>query len=132
MIDIGSKIKELRVSQKMTQNEFAERLGVTKSSISSYENGSRLPSYDILIKISRIFKVSTDYLLGCIDNKSQTVNVSGLTEKQIVSIRSSIDAYRAFNAIREQVPQDVQKLLDGIIETIEMGTWDSKLMTHKE
>ena len=129
MIDIGSKIKELRVSQKMTQNEFAERLGVTKSSISSYENGSRLPSYDILIKISRIFKVSTDYLLGCIDNKSQTVNVSGLTEKQIVSIRSSIDAYRAFNAIREQVPQDVQKLLDEIIET---GTWDGKLMTHKE
>ena len=81
MVDVGSKIKELRVSQKMTQSEFAERLGVTKSSISSYENGSRLPSYDILIKISRIFKVSTDYLLGCVDDKSQTVNVSGLTEK---------------------------------------------------
>lgn len=129
MVDVGSKIKELRVSQKMTQSEFAERLGVTKSSISSYENGSRLPSYDILIKISRIFKVSTDYLLGCADDKSQTVNVSGLTEKQIVSIRSSIDTYRAFNAIREQVPQDVQKLLDGFIET---GTWDGKPATLKE
>lgn len=129
MVDVGSKIKELRISQKMTQSEFAERLGVTKSSISSYENGSRLPSYDILIKISRIFKVSTDYLLGCADDKFQTVNVSGLTEKQIVSIKSSIDTYRAFNAIRDQVPQNVQKLLD---EFVELGTLDGKPVTFKE
>ena len=44
MVDIGNKIKELRTEQKMTQSDLAERLGVTKSSISSYENGSRLPS----------------------------------------------------------------------------------------
>lgn len=56
MVDIGNKIKELRTEQKMTQSDLAERLGVTKSSISSYENGSRLPSYDILLKIARIFK----------------------------------------------------------------------------
>jgi transcriptional regulator with XRE-family HTH domain len=62
MVDIGNKIKELRTEQKMTQSDLAERLGVTKSSISSYENGSRLPSYDILLKIARIFKVSTDIL----------------------------------------------------------------------
>lgn len=40
MVDIGNKIKELRTEQKMTQSDLAERLGVTKSSISSYENGS--------------------------------------------------------------------------------------------
>ena len=96
---------------------------MTKSAISSYENGSRLPSYDILIKISRIFKVSTDYLLGCVDEKSQTVNVSGLSDKQIDSIKSSINTFRAFNAVREQVPPDLQKLLD---EFIEMGTWNGK------
>ena len=123
MVDVGSRIKELRVSQKITQNDFASRLGVTKSAISSYENGSRLPSYDILIKISRIFKVSTDYLLGCVDEKSQTVNVSGLSDKQIDSIKSSINTFRAFNAVREQVPPDLQKLLD---ELIEMGTWNGK------
>lgn len=123
MVDVGSRIKELRVSQKITQNNFASRLGVTKSAISSYENGSRLPSYDILIKISRIFKVSTDYLLGCVDEKSQTVNVSGLSDKQIDSIKSSINTFRAFNAVREQVPPDLQKLLD---EFIEMGTWNGK------
>lgn len=129
MVDVGSRIKELRVSQKITQNDFASRLGVTKSAISSYENGSRLPSYDILIKISRIFKVSTDYLLGCVDEKSQTVNVSGLSDKQIDSIKSSINTFRAFNAVREQVPPDLQKLLD---EFIEMGTWNGEPVTLEE
>ena len=129
MVDVGSRIKELRVSQKITQNDFASRLGVTKSAISSYENGSRLPSYDILIMISRIFKVSTDYLLGCVDEKSQTVNVSGLSDKQIDSIKSSINTFRAFNAVREQVPPDLQKLLD---EFIEMGTWNGKPVILEE
>ena len=129
MVDVGSRIKELRVSQKITQNDFASRLGVTKSAISSYENGSRLPSYDILIKISRIFKVSTDYLLGCVDEKSQTVNVSGLSDKQIDSIKSSINTFRAFNAVREQVPPDLQKLLDEFVET---GTWNGEPVTLEE
>ena len=129
MVDVGSRIKELRASQKITQNDFASRLGVTKSAISSYENGSRLPSYDILIKISRIFKVSTDYLLGCVDEKSQTVNVSGLSDKQIASIKSSIDTFRAFNAVREQVSPDLQKLLDEFVET---GTWNGEPVTLEE
>ena len=129
MVDVSSRIKELRTSQKITQNDFASRLGVTKSAISSYENGSRLPSYDILIKISRIFKVSTDYLLGCVDEKSQTVNVSGLSDKQIASIKSSIDAFRAFNTVREQASPDLQKLLD---EFVEMGTWNGEPVTLKE
>ena len=129
MVDVGNKIKELRVAQKLTQNEFATRLGVTKSAISSYENGSRLPSYDILIKISHIFKASTDYLLGCVDEKSQTVNVSGLTDKQIASIKSSIDTYRTFNVIRGQLPHDMQKRLD---EFVEMGIWDGGSVTLEE
>ena len=77
MVDIGNKIKELRTEQKMTQSDLAERLGVTKSSISSYENGSRLPSYDILLKIVRIFIVSTDILLGHGDKNEMNLNVSG-------------------------------------------------------
>ena len=75
MVTIGLKIKELRTERHMTQIEFAERLGVTKSAISSYENGSRLPSYDILLKMARIFKVSTDTLLGNADENAITLDI---------------------------------------------------------
>ena len=51
MVDVGNRIKELRMSQKITQSEFAIRLGVTKSAISSYENGSRLFYQNVLHQI---------------------------------------------------------------------------------
>lgn len=125
-VDVGNRIRELRKSYKITQNEFANRLGVTKSAISSYENGSRLPSYDILIKISLIFKVSTDYLLGRIDKKTQTISISGLTDKQIESIKCIVNIYRTFNTLRDRLPESEQQLID---EFIEMGTWSESPTT---
>lgn len=59
----GERLKELRMSQHMTQQELANRLGVAKSIVSYYESGERFPSYDILVRIARIFRVTTDYLL---------------------------------------------------------------------
>lgn len=129
MVDVGNRIKELRMSQKITQSEFAMRLGVTKSAISSYENGSRLPSYDILIKISRIFKVSTDYLLGCVDEKAQTVSVSGLTESQIAAVKSSIRTFRAYNVVQKQIPPEMQQFLG---EFVEAGTWNGEAVSTDE
>lgn len=63
MVLLGDKIKTLRVSRNMTQSELAKKLSVTKSTISSYENDSRLPSYEVLIKISVLFNVTIDSLL---------------------------------------------------------------------
>ncbi|HIT02364.1 MAG TPA: helix-turn-helix transcriptional regulator [Candidatus Enterenecus merdae] len=129
MVDVGSKIKALQMSQKITQHEFALRLGVTKSAISSYENGSRLPSYHILIKISHIFKASIDDLLSSADKKAQTLSVSGLTDWQIAAVKSAIDTYRTWNAIRGQVPENMQKLLDEFVET---GALKDKPVTFEE
>ena len=129
MVDVGSKIKALQMSQKITQHEFALRLGVTKSAISSYENGSRLPSYHILIKISHMFKASIDDLLSSADKKAQTLSVSGLTDWQIAAVKSAIDTYRTWNAIRGQVPENMQKLLDEFVET---GALKDKPVTFEE
>lgn len=73
MTDFGNRLKNLRLRKHMTQSDLAERLGVTKSVISAYETGLRMPSYDILIKISRIFRVTTDYLLGLESDRKSVV-----------------------------------------------------------
>ena len=88
MIDFGKNLKKLRLQQDLSQAQLAERLGITKSIISAYENGSRMPSYEVLLTISRIFKVSTDYLLG-IENKN-TLDLSGLTDAQAKAIRDLV------------------------------------------
>lgn len=111
MMHIGPRIKELRTARKMTQAEFAQRLGVTKSAVSSYENGSRLPSYDILIKITRIFKVSADHLLGC-DPKS-TIDVTGLSPEQLNTIRDIVVTYQKYNMLYQQMANK-----DGMGETL--------------
>lgn len=58
------RIKNLRNEKKLTMDELARELGVTKSRVNMWENAGSVPKEDILIKISKFFSVSVDYLLG--------------------------------------------------------------------
>ena len=92
---IGPKIKQLRSQKNISQIDLAKQLGVSKSVISSYENEIHLPPYDILIKMARLFGVSTDYLLGSVGN--HTISVDGLTDKQIEAITMIVDELKEAN-----------------------------------
>lgn len=61
---LGQRIKNLRKQKNMTQEDLGKILGVTKVSISGYENDTREPDNKSLIKLSNFFNVTTDYLLG--------------------------------------------------------------------
>ena len=67
----GTRLKELRKQNSITQTELGRLLGVEKSTISMYENGKSFPSYDTLIQIATHFNLSTDYLLGVSDLSNQ-------------------------------------------------------------
>lgn len=92
MVDFRNVLKTLRLKENMTQAQLAQKLGLTKSVISAYETGLRLPSYDILIHIAKIFNVSTDYLLG-LENKRE-IDLSGLTENEITALLELIKAMK--------------------------------------
>lgn len=64
---ISKRIKELRIENDITQKELAEYLNLTPKMISFYELGQRVPPSDIIIKLSKKFNVTTDYLLGSSD-----------------------------------------------------------------
>ena len=64
MVELADRLRELRQERGWTQGRVAERLGVTPSVISAYENGIRQPSYEVLIKLARLYGVTSDYLLG--------------------------------------------------------------------
>ena len=92
MVRFGNTLKTLRLQNNFTQAQLAQRLGVTKSVISAYETGLRMPSYDVLISISQIFKVTTDYLLGL--EKKQGLDLSGLTEDEVQALTELIKAMK--------------------------------------
>lgn len=61
---MGERIKELRKKSGMTQTDLAERLKVTKGTISTWETGSRNPSFEALDDMCEMFRASMDYLMG--------------------------------------------------------------------
>ena len=65
-----NRIKKLREEFHMTQQELADKLNGAKSTIAMYENETRKPSMEVLIKLSEIFNCSIDYLLGKSDIKN--------------------------------------------------------------
>jgi len=89
-VNFGEKLKALRIGLKLSQRELAERLGVAKSIVSYYESGDRYPSYDILVKMARLFHVTTDYLLDV--DKNRMIDVSNLSEEEIGVVISVIKA----------------------------------------
>ena len=97
MVDFGNRLKTLRLQKNMTQANLAEILGLTKSVISAYETGLRQPSYDVLIAISRVFKVSTDYLLLGTESKND-LDLSGLTDEEVKAIKNLIKSMQSKNS----------------------------------
>lgn len=92
---MGQKIKQLRSERNISQIDLAKQLGVSKSVISSYENEIHYPPYDVLIRMARLFSVSTDYLLGAVGNR--TINVDGLTDKQIEAVAMIVEELKTTN-----------------------------------
>jgi transcriptional regulator with XRE-family HTH domain len=62
-MEFGEQIKEVRARQGLTQEQFAQRLHVTRQAVSNWENNRNLPDLEMLIQISTQFCVSLDQLL---------------------------------------------------------------------
>lgn len=93
----AKQIKNLRQSRELNQVQLAEKLGVTKQSISNWENDNIMPSIDMLVRVADFFQVSTDYLLGRDAQETgspQMLDVTGLTPRQIEHIQYIVDDLR--------------------------------------
>lgn len=88
----NKRIKLLREANKLSQVELADKIGVKKQTISNWENDNILPSIDMLIKVSKFFNVSSDYMLG-LDSKTY-IEITGLSVEVISHIQQIINDIR--------------------------------------
>lgn len=84
----GKRLKELRKAKGLNQTELGEILGVSKSSICCYENGTRNPALETVIDLMHLFGVSADYLLGT-DNivkvvKNDDISYTSLSKEELL------------------------------------------------
>ena len=92
-MDINNKIRKLRFELNLTQQEFADRIGISRPSLSNYEKGTRMPSMTVAQKICKEFNVSLsdiidqDYSISASD--SNLLKKSNLYEYQVNTKKSA-------------------------------------------
>ena len=89
---LGVRIQELRIALGWSQVVLAKRLGVAKQTVSNWENGNIQPSIEMLVRLSKLFGVTTDYLLGLDDVKH--LNMEGLSDTVIAHLHLLIEDFR--------------------------------------
>ena len=89
---LNENIRRLRMARNISQVDLAKALGVTKQSISNWENNNIQPSIDMLIRICDYFRVTTDYMLGL--EERNYIEISGLTDYELAHITAIIDDNR--------------------------------------
>lgn len=92
---LGKRLKVARINSGMSRKQVAERLGISESIIGLYETESRQPSLHVLVKLASLYKVTTDYLLGCEPSDSCTLSLTGMTPQQIEVLNLTAKCFRS-------------------------------------
>jgi len=111
---LGDRIRQLRLENNLTQTQFASLFGLYDSTISQYENGKRVPEYDIIIKIANKFNVSVDWLLGRVDSRELVIMDTDSLPQQLKDI--GVEYLMLAKEIKDKgfPPEDVRKILHAI------------------
>ncbi len=106
------RFKSIRENLSMTQDQVAEKLGITRAAYTNIENGKRDPDTNALIALAGIFHSSVDYLLGLTDiASSQAVTLNDHDEINLIEI------FRQLNPTGKSL---LMKNARSLIETAEM------------
>lgn len=82
--DFGIRLKKLREDKNLSQVAAAKKLGLTRSSISAYENNIKQPKLDTLIKLAVLYNASVDYILGFNNRTNLYLDDLSESERQLV------------------------------------------------
>ena len=85
---LSDKLIELRKEKNWSQEDFAEKLDVSRQAISRWENGTALPDAQNILRISKLFNVSADYLLN--DEYENGTNIDAVCEGIMSSIARTL------------------------------------------
>jgi transcriptional regulator with XRE-family HTH domain len=92
MHNFPSRLKGLREKTGLTQSELAKKLNITRSSVNAWEMGLSAPSTPFIAELSRLFSVTTDFLLGLDD--SIVIRTDGLSEKEVAVLMNTVKCFR--------------------------------------
>lgn len=111
MGNFANVFKNLRIQAGLTQQEMADRLKISRSSIGMYENGEREPSFELLEAIADFFNVDMNYLLGKSELSKNIPNVYYINDdaREMAQFMFENPEYKVlFDASRKVKKEDIQ------------------------
>lgn len=99
---LGKKLRELRNSLQLTQQEIADKLNISRVRYNQYETGKRQPDNEMLIVLSNFYKVTVDYLLG--NDKKLTLDEE---LQQLLNDPDTLVAFKDFNNLSDTDKQEI-------------------------
>ena len=108
---LSKRLKELRISNGLTQRELGERVNVTKVSNCCYENGTRTPTLDTLTKLGKVLDVDVDYLLGYdspVKEKGKSKKVINMAKEEI----EFITEIRKLENIHQAIIENPKRIIE--------------------
>ncbi|NFL87378.1 helix-turn-helix transcriptional regulator [Clostridium botulinum] len=104
-VQFKERLVTLRKEKDLTQYDLATQLGFSRGQIGNYEQGSREPDQETLLKIAKFFNVSSDYLLGISDKRNYT------DDNEVTIALHSDTEY-------DDLPDEAKKEIDNFIEFV--------------
>ena len=104
--ELGSKIRLLRTNLNINQTLFAEKIGITQSTLSSYEKGNATPSIEVLLAIATEFHVSVDWLLGVSKSEIKISSVADVAN--FIFQMNDLNEIRYELEINDHLPNDLE------------------------
>lgn len=101
---IGNRIKQFREREGLTQQELSEKLNIARSTLASYERGTREPSVTMLQQIADFFCVDMNALAG----KENAKSVDDELEELLYTLSHRSDLHMLFSLAKDASPEDVR------------------------
>lgn len=121
-LNIGETIKRLRKEREITQEEFAEVLGVSCQSVSRWENDNCYPDIELIPTIAEFFGISTDRLMGVDETKEKEAVSSYLDAFQnAISVGNVEECIRVSREGVKEFPNNYE-LLDNLMYALFLST----------
>ncbi|WP_027092437.1 helix-turn-helix domain-containing protein [Cohnella thermotolerans] len=103
-MNMGERLRELRLQRSLSQEEVARHIGITRSAYSHYEINNRQPVYGTLIKLASFFDVSLDYIIGGNSSRQPQEMAETSDSREILKLIKDMN--------QEQRKQSIGLLLD--------------------
>ncbi len=137
MIALGHNIKKLRIEKELSQSDLAINLEVSQTSVAHYEAGTRQPTIETLIKLSTLFGVSVDSLIGApkVAKEGSGLNKEDIPS-QLIELMVSGDIRKVWSLVDQMILKyDIKTILEEMLKLVLYKTgemWKEGILTEVE